>query len=238
MLADRLKSITLNFFLDTWQAVYTAGVVIPTPISKNRYYHRSLNPRKLIDVGFSRLARNMTMQRTIKLYSVPKATQLPGMRKAEDRDVPHIHKLLSEYLKKFTCYPELSEDEVRHWLLPRENVVYSYVVEEAGTKKITDFISFYNLPSTVIGHPKHNILKAAYSYYNVPGKYSLTQLMYDATILAVKENFDVFNALDVMENKTFLEELKFHVGDGHLQYYLYNYKCPEMPHDEMGLVLL
>jgi glycylpeptide N-tetradecanoyltransferase len=29
---------------DIWQAVYTAGVVIPPPITAATYYHRSLNP--------------------------------------------------------------------------------------------------------------------------------------------------------------------------------------------------
>ena len=43
--------------------------------------------------------------------------------------------------------------------------------------------------------------------------------------------FDVFNALDLMNNKDFLEKLKFGIGDGNLQYYLYNWKCPYMePH--------
>ena len=36
-----------------------------------RYWHRSLNPRKLIEVKFSHLSRNMTMQRTLKLYKLP-----------------------------------------------------------------------------------------------------------------------------------------------------------------------
>lgn len=36
-----------------WQAVYTAGIVLPTPITATTYYHRSLNPRKLVDTGFS-----------------------------------------------------------------------------------------------------------------------------------------------------------------------------------------
>lgn len=40
---------------DIWQAAYTAGVVLPKPVSVCRYYHRSLNPKKLIDVGFSSL---------------------------------------------------------------------------------------------------------------------------------------------------------------------------------------
>lgn len=34
-----------------FQAVYTAGVVLPKPISTCRYWHRSLNPKKLIDVS-------------------------------------------------------------------------------------------------------------------------------------------------------------------------------------------
>ena len=40
-----------------------------------------------------------------------------------------------------------------------------------------------------------------------------------------------------MENKLFLEELKFGMGDGHLHYYLYNFKCPELPPDKVGVAL-
>ena len=54
-----------------WQAVYTAGVVIPKPVGACRYWHRSLNVRKLIDVEFSRLQPRMTLNRTIRLYKLP-----------------------------------------------------------------------------------------------------------------------------------------------------------------------
>ena len=50
-------------------------------------------------------------------------------------------------------------------------------------------------------------------------------LLNDALILSKRLNFDVFNALDVLENDAFLKELKFGIGDGHLQYYLYNWRC-------------
>jgi hypothetical protein len=33
------------------------------------------------------------------------------------------------------------------------------------TLQITDMVSFYTLPSTVLGHPEHNELRAAYSFY-------------------------------------------------------------------------
>lgn len=52
--------------------------------------------------------------------------------------------------------------------------------------------------------------------------------------LFIQKGFDVFNALDLMENKTFLEKLKFGIGDGNLQYYLYNWKCPSMGSEKVN----
>jgi glycylpeptide N-tetradecanoyltransferase len=43
-----------------------------------------------------------------------------------------------------------------------------------------------------------------------------------------KSDCDVFNALDVMDNKEFFEKLKFGVGDGNLHYYIYNWQCPQI----------
>ena len=62
--------------------------------------------------------------------------------------------------------------------------------------------------------------------------------MEDALILAKQKGMDVFNALDVMHNEEFLKDLKFGIGDGHLQYYLFNWKCPDMQPQDVGLVLL
>ena len=49
--------------------------------------------------------------------------------------------------------------------MPRDNVINSYVVEDAKT--ITDFFSFYSLPSTILKHETHTLLRVAYSFYNV-----------------------------------------------------------------------
>ena len=53
------------------QAVYTAGVVVPRPVSDCRYLHYSLNPKKFTKVGFSHLGSRMAMARTIRLYRLP-----------------------------------------------------------------------------------------------------------------------------------------------------------------------
>ncbi|XP_044462148.1 glycylpeptide N-tetradecanoyltransferase 1-like [Mangifera indica] len=235
-----IKEVTRRVHLENiWQAAYTAGVVLPTPITTCQYWHRSLNPKKLIDVGFSRLGARMTMSRTIKLYKLPHSPATPGFRKMECRDVPAVTRLIRNYLSQFVVAPDLDENDVEHWLLPTENVVDSYLVESPETHEITDFCSFYSLPSSILGNQAHSTLKAAYSYYNVAAKTPLLQLMNDALIVAKQRDFDVFNALDVMQNETFLKELKFGPGDGQLHYYLYNYRLRSaMKPSELGLVLL
>ncbi|XP_065442996.1 glycylpeptide N-tetradecanoyltransferase 2 isoform X1 [Chrysemys picta bellii] len=202
----------------------------------DRYWHRSLNPRKLVEVKFSHLSRNMTLQRTMKLYRLPDATKTSGLRPMEQKDIKAVQELINSYLKQFNLAPVMDEEEVAHWFLPQDHIIDTFVVESSNDI-LTDFLSFYTLPSTVMHHPVHKSLKAAYSFYNIHTETPLLDLMNDALIIAKLKGFDVFNALDLMENKTFLEKLKFGIGDGNLQYYLYNWRCPGMESEKVGLVL-
>lgn len=169
---------------------------------------------------------------------------------------------------RFKLHPVFNEEEFAHWFLPREGVIDSYVKVD-NDNQITDFVSFYHLPSTIINNPKHvrvhclrsggdcvavadfepfaillallakqKTLFAAYSYYNVANTMDLKDLMQSALVLARDRNVDVFNALDLMDNSNVLADLKFGIGDGHLQYYLYNWRCPGIQPNELGLVLL
>lgn len=219
-----------------FQGVYTAGIVLPKPVATCRYWHRSLNPKKLIDIKFSHLSRNMTMQRTLKLFKLPDAPRTSGFRKMDIEDSTKVVKLLNDYLRKFDLAPVFEEEEFKHWFSPVGGIIDSFVVETPDGD-ITDFVSYYTLPSTVVYHPVHKTLKAAYSFYNVSTKTPWIDLMLDALITAKNSGFDVFNALDLMDNKEFLEPLKFGIGDGNLQYYLYNWRCPGMTPNKIGLVL-
>lgn len=53
-----------------------------------------MNPKKLIEVRFSHLARNMTMQRTLKLYRLPEQPKTAGFRRLTEADCPQAYKLL------------------------------------------------------------------------------------------------------------------------------------------------
>ena len=91
-----IKEITRRVNMkDIWQAVYIAGAVIPTPIGKARYYHRSLKPKKLIEVNFSSLGKNQTIARLIKLYKLPETLTIEGTREMKKKDIPAVTKLLN-----------------------------------------------------------------------------------------------------------------------------------------------
>jgi glycylpeptide N-tetradecanoyltransferase len=77
------------------------------------------------------------------------------------------------------------------------------------------------LPSTIVSNLRHNVLEAAYLYYYATDtafvekadeqgllKRRLTELIGDAVILADQAKFDVFNALTLMDNTLFLQDLK------------------------------
>ncbi|KAG0047847.1 glycylpeptide N-tetradecanoyltransferase [Gryganskiella cystojenkinii] len=253
-----IKEVTRRTHLEgIFQAVYTAGVVLPKPVVRCRYFHRSLNPKKLVEIGFSHLGRNMTMARLVKLYKLKAETSTPGLRLIEERDVVQVKDLLNRYLSGFDFAPNFEEADIRHWFLSRPGVVWGYVVENEETKEITDFFSFYSLPSTVINNPTHSTLNAAYSFYyatstslatdkSIPPtaeatqmkKERLTALMTDALILARQNDFDVFNALNLLDNALYTDDLKFGPGDGYLHFYLYNWRCRGVESDKLGLVML
>jgi glycylpeptide N-tetradecanoyltransferase len=130
-----IREITRRVNLNgIFQAVYTAGVVLPKPITTCRYWHRSLNPKKLIETKFSHLTRNMTLQRTVKLYKLPVETK-SSLRPLTKADIPKARDLLKTYLQKFKLRPEFNVADFEHWFFPQLGIIDSFVVEKDG--KIT-----------------------------------------------------------------------------------------------------
>lgn len=237
-----IKEITRRVNLTgVFQAVYTAGVVLPGPVSTCRYYHRTLNAKKLVDIGFTRPPKRMTMARMAKLYKLPNTTSTVGLRPMELKDCKSACELLNQtHLKRFQLVVKYSLEDFTHWFLPRKGCISSFVAtkEVNGEEIVTDMISYYHLHSSVIGNPNYSHLRAAYSFFNVATTVELVDLMRDALILAKEEGMDVFNALEQMDNASFFEKLMFGKGDGNLNYYLYNWCCPTLKSGDVGIVLM
>ncbi|KAF7967211.1 hypothetical protein HWV62_35134 [Athelia sp. TMB] len=287
-----IKEVTRQCHLKgVFQAIYTAGVMLPTPIAMcrrvscyfisadvrltplacYRYYHRSLNIPKLVNTNFTHVPRSMTLARMIRIYKLPSSPHLSYLREIEEKDISAVSALYTRYMQRFSMAPTMNEEEIRHQFISgkgtgekrredqrRDNqVTWTYVVEvkrliqlkykypaltvfnsqDPKTHEITDYFSFYSLPSTIINQPKYGTLEAAYLFYYATSvafeeraeeeghlKKRLQDLIGDALILADQAKFDVFNALTLMDNVPFLQELKFGAGDGLLNFYLYNWR--------------
>lgn len=101
------------------------------------------------------------------------------------------------------------------------NLTIVISTQNRKTHKITDYFSFYSLPSTIIKHPKHNLLNAAYLFYYATEtafeegaeesgrlKKRLEELVGDALIVADNAKFDVLNAMTLMDNVCFLSDMR------------------------------
>ena len=130
-----IKEITRqSHLLNIQQAIYTAGVVLPRPVSTCRYFHRMINWEKLHEVGFCHLPAGSTVRRQVTRSHIPSTTSISGLRLMEAKDINAVHKLLAKYLRRFDLAPQLTKEEVEHLLLHQdemcpERVVWTYVIE-------------------------------------------------------------------------------------------------------------
>jgi glycylpeptide N-tetradecanoyltransferase len=109
------------------------------------YFHRNLNPPKLVDVGFTPVARGDTIARMVKKFALPANPLIPGFREMTRADVPQVGALLRKYMARFDMVQTFEKDEeVEHWFLSGRGtgdrqpgggkgrdgqVVWAYVVE-------------------------------------------------------------------------------------------------------------
>ena len=183
---------------DIWQAVYTAATKIPTPMIKSSYWHRFLNVKRLIKCGFYQTDRLRE-----KYFEIRGNSQF---REMTTKDIPKVTRILEKYFKQFKIAPVIDKEWVKYWILP----THAYVNDNTD-----DFISFYDIPYHRVDET--DTIRQAYAFYMVGEVYN------DAFILARNKGYDVFNTLDVGENQTNLESMKFMKGTGSVYYYLFNW---------------
>lgn len=78
--------------------IYTSGTVLPTPFTQATYYHRSINPKKLVEIGFSGLKQNQTIPMVKKLYNLPEEPTLP-LRPLGKKDIASLTKLINDSME-------------------------------------------------------------------------------------------------------------------------------------------
>jgi glycylpeptide N-tetradecanoyltransferase len=234
-----IKEITRRVNLHgIFQAVFTAGKELTQPFTKAQYFHRLINYKKLVAIKFTSLKLGADIEKISRQHSVNQHfANIPGFREMEEKDIPTVTEQLNAYNKQFPISQQFTEEEVRHNFKPRKGIVGSYVVEKK--KKVVAFFSFYIVPSTVNGCEEYDSYTAAYAYYYFAKPSMLNDIAKACLYMASKEyDVDVFNCLNVQDNKSFIDALRFVPGDGNLHYYLFNYAHPPIKPEKCCIILL
>jgi glycylpeptide N-tetradecanoyltransferase len=165
-----IKEVTRRCCLDgVYQAIYTAKDVLSTPIGTCQSYHRPLNWVKLYEAGFISHTYIPSKTREAAKYRLPDKTSTPRLRAMQTGDIDAVWCLLGKYLRRFHLYPVFSREDISHWLHATgsntDQIIWPYVVEAPGTKKITEFVSFYGVDAKVLLSFKHSNVRMASLYY-------------------------------------------------------------------------
>ena len=242
-----IKEITRRINLkNIWQGIYKTFAYLPKAFTKSQYFYRVINLKKLLDVQYTCLPNNkMSLGNALKKYDLPDEPKISGFRKMETKDLEQIYNLILLRNKKYKIYEILDIKEVEHWLLPRNNIVYTYVLEDEE-HKITDFCSFYSIQRTILNQNKigenasnkYKKINFAYELINFNTSISMKELLRSAVILAKQNGFDAYHCIDYKENSDNFKELLFMEKIGKMKYYLYNFVVPETSIDDFSMMFI
>lgn len=227
-----IKELTRRFNLNNiWQGIYTESESGCKTIGTANFYYCILS-QKMIDLGLTNKKDIASLQ--IESNNSSKHNLVPMTLE----DVPQVTLLINNYLKKHTkLYQVLSEEDISYLLLPRENIVLSYVLKN-NDHQITDFVSCYIGYSKVANHSVYKDLKSANLYYLVTHTLSQKEMINELFKILQKYNVDVFHSLDIMNFDFMKNNSNFDVGNSKTKYYLYNWQCKSLDSSEIGIKLV
>ena len=213
-----------------FQAFYTASSKLPNVLMNCLYYHRPLNVPKLVDIDFMTKPPKISIQGYSKLFKTIEKPTI-NIRPIKETDFIIACHMLNDYHKKFNI-----SILFEHHFLFRKNVIESYVVETNGI--ISDFISFFFIPSKLLSNQKYSEITRGYLYYYFNTKTDLDKLVENGLYFMKQNGIDVVNCVKQYNNEQFINKLKFMEGTGGLNFYFFNWICPPIKYSDMAIIMI
>lgn len=224
---------------DIWQAYFTADVDLPNKIVKTTYHLRPLNVPKLLDLNYMHIIMNnpekIQLSSLKKMFNVNEKLSL-SMRPLEEKDCFQCCHLMNKFHQKFKISIYFTEEQFKSHFMVKSNVLNCFVIETDGL--ITDFISFFHLPSQVRNNPKYNDIKVVFGYYYFNYKNSMETIISNCLTFFKEMGIDLVNVVDSYDNNSFIEKLKFKKGSADLNFFFYNWNTLEVKNDEFALIMV
>lgn len=209
------------------EAIYIGSRLLPQPhtlIGHSRYYHRPLNLPMLLECDFTSCEPYKSKKE--KISALRLNANYKNLYALTMDDVKDACDHLMRYLKRFELYPIYDADHFTNTFLNNDFVkCYTYKAKSDGP--ILDIISYYNLPMTKTDNTTR--INTAYLFYYSNNSGHLTDMVRNLMIKLRNEQYHLFNALNIMENETFLDELHFEEGTGEPYYFIYNQATNTVP---------
>ena len=217
-----------------YRAVFCGSCVPSQSFCKSAYCHRPLNLKKMDAVGFYPIDPKR-MGAAQKRFALPSLVH-GNCRPMREEDVEGVTTLLRETGQKFKFDIDWTPEMVRHLLLPKEDVVYSYILPSASGP--TALFSFYIMNWKVLkGTPVD--IRAAYIWYLASNSVNAKSLIADLLNKAVNEaKADVCTSTGTGGLRDALVANKFETGSKELEFYSYNYAVPAMEPTDMRLTFI
>lgn len=199
------------------------------PIASLNTYNRVLSAKVLVDTGFIKLDKNITLDTIKKESSLPEKISFDSFIKMEEKHVESAYKLFNQYMGRYNFHPIFTKEQFKTEFLDNKFIT-TYVIEnEVKDGNVLDFISYYTLVSRVNKkNEKYKTIKRGYLYYYTCLNSTPYKLLQNLLIMCKKYGVDVFTATENMENQYILKELGFDEAPTIHNYYLYNYKIPTL----------
>jgi glycylpeptide N-tetradecanoyltransferase len=210
-----------------YRAVFSGKGVPSRPICDSLFHQRPLNLKRVSDSGFYPIdpKRSSVAQ---KRFALPQLVH-GNCRPMTPDDIPAVTELFRETSTNFDFDIDFNETFVGHQLLPRKDVLYSYVIP--GPAGPQAFFSFYimnwkNIEPTATTRSE---LRVAYLWYSAVRGCDLGTVVGDLLHKAVSDaHADLATALGVAGGRDALIANRFEAGMTPLHFYSYNYAVPKI----------
>ena len=227
---------------------------MPTPFSTATFMNRFINVEKLCQIKYTSKPSHINkMSDFVKYHRLPKTESINikgEIREMKKKDITTVLKLFNMQQATYKIHYKMSQDDIVHHLMPKENVVWTYVIENDdadGKKYVSDFFSMYRLTQTctskeLLGHKYDNMHSGNLFYYGLTEN-TLEDVVKKCLYIARDDmECDAFSCMSIMDNKAELlvEKLGFLPGDGALHWYLVNWSLGDtkIESNDIGTILI
>lgn len=218
-----------------FRAVFSGGSIPSKPFAKTQYLHRPLNLKKMSLCGFYPISKS-AMVSAQKRFALPQLVH-NNIHPFCKNDVEGITNLFRESSQKYKFDIDFTAELVEHMFLPRDDVIYSYVIPSVNGP--VGFVSFYIMNWSILNDSSITEVRAAYIYYCVSKTIEMKSLIADLLNKAVNDaKADVINGFSMSGNVDALVSNKFEKGSRDLEYYSYNYAIPNIEDKELRYIFV